>query len=56
MSGRCDLELLIVPHDGHLEGVLRFAPDRYDRDFARTLVRHYLAEVSAAASAEGLGP
>lgn len=40
-AGRCDLELLVTPRDGILEGDLRHAPDRYERALAQDVVVRY---------------
>lgn len=41
MGSRFDLELLIVPQVGMLEGVYRYAGDRYEKEFVERLARCY---------------
>lgn len=50
MASRFDLELLIIPQIGMLEGTYRYAGDRYERDFIEQLANCYTKLVEAVAA------
>jgi non-ribosomal peptide synthetase component F len=48
MGTRFDLELLVFPQPAGLEGVFRYAGDRYDREFVERLCARYTALATVA--------
>jgi hypothetical protein len=46
---RFELEMLVIPQPGGLEGVIRYAADRFTPEYAQDLARRYLAAVSGLA-------
>jgi hypothetical protein len=54
MGSRFDLELLIIPQIGTLEGVFRYAGDRYEKEFVERLSRRYQDLIDAVVKNPGV--